>query len=155
MRAKLSPAPDIGIRSLSIALNAYCLVAADSAGYCHVWTLKNGEELVPLQKFPAHEDYILKCLISPDVNYLATCSADKTVKIWNLAPETGYQLKKTLYGHHKWVWDCAFSCDSQLLVTCSSDTVAKIWNIDSGEVIRNFTGHSRGINCLALNDRSV
>jgi len=94
MRAKLSPAPDIGIRSLSIALNAYCLVAADSAGYCHVWTLKNGEELVPLQKFPAHEDYILKCLISPDVNYLATCSADKTVKIWNLAPETGYQLKK-------------------------------------------------------------
>lgn len=47
-------------------------------------------------------------------------------------------------GHHKWVWDCAFSCDSQLLVTCSTDCVAKIWNIESGEVIRNFAGHTRG-----------
>jgi len=25
------------------------------------------QELVPFQKFAAHEDYILKCLISPDV----------------------------------------------------------------------------------------
>lgn len=37
------PASDIGIRSISIAQNASCLVAADSAGICHVWTLKNSE----------------------------------------------------------------------------------------------------------------
>lgn len=112
--------------------------------------------MVPFQKFAAHEDYILKCLISPDVQFLATCSADKTVKIWSLNEEKGYELHKTLYGyfipfllsqllgHHKWVWDCAFSCDSQLLVTCSTDCVAKIWSLENGEVIRNFTGHTRG-----------
>jgi len=154
MRAKISPAPDIGLRSVSIALNGFYLVGADSAGYCHVWTLRNGDELVPFQKFAAHEDYILKCLVSPDVQFLATCSADKTVKIWSLNEEKGYELHKTLYGHHKWVWDCAFSCDSQLLVTCSTDCVAKIWSLENGEVIRNFTGHTRGINCVALNDRS-
>ena len=34
-----------GIRSVSIAKNAQYLVAADSGGTCHVWTLKNGEVL--------------------------------------------------------------------------------------------------------------
>jgi WD40 repeat protein len=31
-----------------------------------------------------HDGYLLKCVISPDVNRLVTCSADKTVKIWNI-----------------------------------------------------------------------
>lgn len=30
------------------------------------------------------QGYILKCLISPDVQQLATTSSDKTVKLWNL-----------------------------------------------------------------------
>lgn len=38
----------------------------------------------PLQKVDAHNTYILKCLLSPDPRYLATCSADKTIKIWNV-----------------------------------------------------------------------
>jgi len=153
-RAKLAAAPDIGIRSLSLAFNTFCLVAADSAGFCHVWTLKNGEELIPFQqKFQAHEDYILKCQLSPDVKYLATCSADKTIKIWELDEEKGFSLYKTLYGHSKWVWDCAFSCDSKLLLTGSTDCCAKIWIVETGEVVRNFAGHSKGINCLALNDK--
>ena len=35
-----------------------------------------------MQKFKAHDDYILKAKISPGVSYLATCGADKTVKLW-------------------------------------------------------------------------
>ena len=43
-------------------MNASLLVAADSSGNCHVYELKNTEELIPLQKLEAHCDYILKCL---------------------------------------------------------------------------------------------
>ena len=32
----------------------------------------------PLHKLKAHNNYILKCLISPDCQQLATTSADKT-----------------------------------------------------------------------------
>lgn len=39
--------------------------------------------------------YILKCLLSPDVRQLATASADKTVKLWNL---DGFALDRTLTG---------------------------------------------------------
>jgi len=39
--------------------------------------------------------YVLKCLLSPDVRQLATASADKTVKLWNL---DGFTLERTLTG---------------------------------------------------------
>lgn len=32
----------------------------------------------------AHEDYLLKCVISPDVTCIATTSADKTIKLFNI-----------------------------------------------------------------------
>jgi G protein beta subunit-like protein len=52
----------------------------------------------PLHKLRAHPSYILKCLISPDSQQLATTSADKTIKLWNL--ET-FTLDRTLVGHAK------------------------------------------------------
>ena len=143
---------DIGIRSLSISLNAYCMVAADSAGICHVYKLKDGEELEFFQKLDAHNDYILKCQISPDVSLMATCSADKTVKIWTLTPK-GYELNRVLYGHNKWVWDCAFSWGKvEYLATASTDSLAKIWQVETGDCLRELKDHTKGINCLAMND---
>lgn len=49
--------------------------------------------------------------------YLATCSADTTVKIWSISPMYDFKDEKTLKGHQRWVWDCAFSADSAYLVT--------------------------------------
>lgn len=43
----------------------------------------------------ALQGYILKCLISPDVQQLATASSDKTVKLWNV---DGFSLDRTLTG---------------------------------------------------------
>jgi len=63
-----------------------------------------------VQKFEAHEDYILKCALSPDVKYvwkrkkikfaryLATCSADKQIKLWNYTSDKRFTLNKVLYG---------------------------------------------------------
>ena len=45
-RVNLKSEQEIGIRSISIASNAFCLVAADSAGVCNVWTLKEAEVLL-------------------------------------------------------------------------------------------------------------
>jgi G protein beta subunit-like protein len=42
--------------------------------------------LVPTCKFQAHNKYITRVLISPDVRHLATCSADHTAKIWAVDP---------------------------------------------------------------------
>lgn len=89
--------------------------------------------------FQAHTKYLTRLLLSPDVKYvfiwasrsassddggfaryLATCSADHTVKIWSISPNYEFKLEKTMQGHQRWVWDCAFSADSAYLVTGAS-----------------------------------
>ena len=51
----------------------------------------------PMHKLRAHSSYILKCLISPDCQQLATTSSDKSVRLWNL--DNNFQLERTLVGH--------------------------------------------------------
>jgi len=49
LREEYTPSPDIGLRSLSISQNSNFLVAADSAGIVHHYSMdtnnKNGESL--------------------------------------------------------------------------------------------------------------
>lgn len=103
VRLKLTPAPDIGIRSLTIAQNASQLVAADSSGVCHHYHTHNMDLNADThyQKFEAHQDYILKVQLSADQKYLATCSADKIVKLWTLnekGPIPKWEFDKSLFG---------------------------------------------------------
>lgn len=55
--------------------------------------------------------------IPTSARYLATCSADTTVKIWSITSHYEFKQEKILTGHQRWVWDCAFSADSAYLVT--------------------------------------
>ena len=106
-----------------------------------------------MKKFQAHDSYILKCVLSPDVSYLATASADKTVKLWNVTD--GFSLEKTLADHQRWVWDCVFSADSSYLVTGSSDHTARLWSIADGETIMHYSGHHKACVAVALNDQNL
>ena len=51
----------------------------------------------PVTAFTAHNTYITRVLLSPDVRHLATCSADHTARIWTVTlpdesavPEQGH-----------------------------------------------------------------
>ena len=111
--------------------------------------MQHGRELTDLQprtKFQAHSKYLTRCLVSPNVKYLATCSADKTIKIWNMDSHS-LALDKTLTGHQRWVWDMAFSADSAYLVTASSDHYARLWELQTGLTVKQYAGHSKAIVC--------
>lgn len=77
-------------------------------------------------------------------------STRRTTKI--KATKTGFKLETTLKGHQYWVWDCAFSADSAYLVTAASDTIVRLWELASGQIIRQYNGHTRGAISVALND---
>jgi len=148
---ELVPDGKTSIRSVAVASDASLVIAANNRGTCFAWKLGKGT-FEALQKIDAHSTYCLKCLLSPDVKYLATTSADKTVKIWNV--QRNFALEKSLVGHQAWVWDCSFSADSAYLVTGSSDKKAKLWGVKNGEVILEYVGHHKAITSVALNDSS-
>ncbi|CCE66040.1 hypothetical protein TPHA_0O00710 [Tetrapisispora phaffii CBS 4417] len=144
---------DISIQSISLANDGSMLVAANNKGNCYVWDMPNkidASNLKPITKFKAHDSYITKILLSSDVKYMATCSADHTARIWSV--EDNFTLDKTLTGHQRWVWDCAFSADSAYLVTASSDHYVRLWDLSTNEIVRQYSGHQKGATCVALND---
>jgi target of rapamycin complex subunit LST8 len=126
-------------------------------GYCYLWTLAGGFNEASSMKITQksiqnqpHKRYALKCLISPDSTLIATSSADCMVKIFRSVDFSPVRECKDV--NQKWVWDMAFSCDSSLLFTASSDKVARLWRVQTGQVIREYTGHQKPIVCLAYSD---
>eukprot|EP00954_Amorphochlora_amoebiformis_P024246 1365185-Amorphochlora_amoeboformis.AAC.1 len=137
---ELVPDGKCAIRSITIAPDASLVMAANNRGTCFIWKLNEGNRgnvFQPLHKIEAHDTYCLKALISPDVKYLATTSADKTIKIWNISKK--FELEKTLVGHQRWVWDCCFSADSQYLVS------GQMWSVSLHPVLHCPSRTSRSL----------
>lgn len=73
---------------------------------------------------------VISVAISPDSNYVATGSRDKSAKLWELS--TGREVRSFL-GHEFGVNAVAFSSDGKYLITSSADMTAKIWDVSSGK----------------------
>lgn len=147
------PEEGVPLRSVSIGSNGSVLVAGNNKGNCYVWkseSMNDATRLTPLTGFKAHTKYITKVLLSPDVKHLATCSADQTCKIRSV--DQDFRVETVLRGHQRWVWDCAFTADSAYFVTASSDHFVRLWELQSGQIVRQYRGHQKGVISVALND---
>jgi G protein beta subunit-like protein len=99
-REEFMPATDVPVRSISIAGDGSMVAVGLHKGKVFMYTPSTTQTLdstnrgqvqdkctlVLEKEFVAHEDYLLKCVISPDLKTLATTSADKSVKLWNITP---------------------------------------------------------------------
>lgn len=164
------------ITSVSVSPDAELVICGTISGLVHIFQItgdtietqsENGEDiftqienvdLVPIKTIKAHDNYILKVLISPDGDLFATTSADKTIKLWTInheKPDQMFSLSQTLKGHNKWVWDCVFSSDSAYLVSASSDGTSKLWDLGKGEAIRTYKGHQKAVVAVYLHDQAT
>lgn len=69
---------------------------------------------------------------SPSV--LATCSGDKSVRLWNIG-DFSELSSSPLLGHSYAIHNCVFSPDGEVLATCSTDGKLILWNPTSGNKV--------------------
>lgn len=79
---------EYSIRSITMSETLERMAIADNEGYVSCY----GEHMSKtntqkIQKI--HDDYILKIQLSPNNKYLATCSADKKVKLFKVNMDNG------------------------------------------------------------------
>ncbi len=66
---------------------------------------------------------------------VATCSADATVKIWDVNAGTA---SKTLTGHTDWVYTVVFSPDGSLVAAGAWNGEVRVWKTADGSVAKAF-----------------
>ncbi|HEX7378932.1 MAG TPA: c-type cytochrome domain-containing protein [Pirellulales bacterium] len=83
-------------------------------------------------------DNALDVQFNPAGDKLAACSADRSIRIFNVA--SGAQ-EKIIEDHADWVMGIAWSPDGTKLASASRDKTAKVFDAAKGESLATFPGH--------------
>jgi WD40 repeat protein len=93
-----------------------------------------------------HSDTVLGVCFSPDSKMLATCGADKFVKVWEIPSG---KFLKSFEGHTHHVLDVGWKPDGKLLASGGADNAIKIWDFEKGEQVRTVqNAHTKQITRL-------
>lgn len=83
-----------------------------------------------------HELAVVSIAVSPDSNFIATGSKDKSIKLW----EMGGREIRSFAGHEMTVSSLDFSSDKRYLLSGSYDKSFKIWEVASGKLLFTLSG---------------
>ena len=78
----------------------------------------------------SHEDLIHDVQLDYYGKRMATCSSDRTVKIWDLNMKT---CVAEMMGHQDQVWEVAYSPDGGELCSCADDGAVQVYSIAAAQ----------------------
>lgn len=94
-----------------------------------------------------HQGWVRSVCVEPDNQWFATGSADRTIKIWDLASG---ELKLSLTGHIMAIRGLAVSNRHPYMFSAGEDKMVKCWDLEMNKVIRHYHGHLSGVYSLDL-----
>ncbi|XP_071707124.1 notchless protein homolog [Rutidosis leptorrhynchoides] len=93
----------------------------------------------PKARMTGHQQLVNHVYFSPDGQWIASASFDKSVKLWNGI--TG-KFVKVFRGHVGPVYQISWSADCRLLLSGSKDSTLKVWDIRTGKLKQDLPGHA-------------
>lgn len=98
-------------------------------------TWKPGGEGKQVKNAGGHGDEVFRIVANPKQPLLATSSADKTVRLWNLDT---LAAGKSLAGLNDYVYALDFSPNGELVAGGSYDGGVAVWNVKDGTLVKAF-----------------
>ena len=108
------------------------------SGELKIWNVENGALIKEIKE--PHSDTIFAIEFSPDGQYVATCGADRFVKVFNLAES---KVAKSFEGHTHHVLGVSWRADGRMLASAGADNVIKIWDFRTGDQSRTIQGFKK------------
>ena len=112
-------------------------------GEVKVFEVSDWKQIMDLKN--GHSDTVYGLSFSPDAKLLATGSADKFVKVWEVPSA---KFVKSLEGHTHHVLDVGWSADGKLIASAGGDNTVKVWDYEKGEQARTIAAHTKQVTRL-------
>ena len=120
--------------------------AATEDGELRIFSAADGKLVQDVRN--AHSDSIFGIQFSPDGTKIASCGADKFVKVFEVP---GGKLLKSFEGHTHHVLDVAWKPDGKVLASAGADADIKLWDYEKGEQLRTMKqAHAKQVTRLAF-----
>eukprot|EP00055_Hartaetosiga_balthica_P003032 m.6185 g.6185 ORF g.6185 m.6185 type:complete len:951 (+) comp2555_c0_seq1:80-2932(+) len=136
------------IRCLAVHPNQPYLLSCSDDMSIRMWDWSNNWTC--RQVFEGHAHYVMSVVFNPkDVNTFASCSLDKTIKVWQLGSSTP---NFTLEGHTKGVNCIAYfqGGEKPYLASGADDRQVRIWDYQSKNCVQILEGHSENISAVCF-----
>jgi eukaryotic-like serine/threonine-protein kinase len=99
-----------------------------------------------IARFRGHEKFVFKAAFSPDSRRLASCSQDRTVRLWEIDGGAG----RVLRGPTDEIFAVAFHPGGRRLAAGGRDRAVWLWDLDRAEEVARLPGHASFVWSLAF-----
>jgi WD40 repeat protein len=119
--------------------------APTDAGEIKVFEVDSWKEITDIKN--GHSDTVYGICFGPEGKMLASASADKFIKVWEIPSG---KLVKSFEGHTHHVLDIGWMADGKLLASAGADNTVKIWDFEKGEQVRTINAHGKQVTRLTF-----
>ncbi len=113
------------------------------SGQLTLWNVQDGRLVREIAD--THSDTVLGVEFSPDGHQIASCGADRFMKVFDVASG---ELVRAFEGHTHHVLGVSWRADGRELATCGADNVIKVWDAHTGDQKRTITGFGKEITAI-------